>query len=208
MHRLHSLALASALAAALALPFTAAAQGPAPAPPRPNASAPAPLPSSPAKKALVAKILQLQQPGIEGLARQFAEQPAMQMLQQVGPALQQRVPAERREAVAKEIQADARKYAEEATPIVRERALKLAPATIGVLLEERFTEDELKQIIVLLESPLNRKYQAMGPEMQRALGEKLVAETRSTIEPKVKALEQQVVKRLQPPPAAASGAKP
>jgi hypothetical protein len=206
MHRLHSLALASALAAALALPFAAAAQGPAPA--RPAASAPAPLPSSPAKKALVAKILQLQQPGIEGLARQFAEQPAMQMLQQVGPALQQRVSADRREAVAKEIQADARKYAEEATPIVRERAIKLAPSTIGVLLEERFTEDELKQIIVLLESPLNRKYQAMGPEMQRALGEKLVAETRSTIEPKVKALEQQVVRRLQPPPAAASGAKP
>lgn len=206
MHRLHSLAFASALAAALALPFAASAQGPAPA--RPNASAPAPLPSSPAKKALVAKILQLQQPGIEGLARQFAEQPAMQMLQQVGPALQQRVPADRREAVAKEIQADARKYAEEATPIVRERAIKLAPSTIGVLLEERFTEDELKQIIGLLESPLNRKYQAMGPEMQRALGEKLVAETRSTIEPKVKALEQQVVKRLQPPPAAASSAKP
>jgi hypothetical protein len=39
-----------------------------------------------------------------------------------------------------------------------------------------FTEDELKQIIAILESPVNRKFQAHGPDMQRALGEKLVAE--------------------------------
>lgn len=185
---------------ALALPLGALAQS-ASTPPAKPATA-----SSPAKKALVAKVLQLQQPGIEAMAKQLAEQPALQMMQQVGAALQ-RVPAERREAVAKEIQADARKYAEEATPIVRERAVKLAPATIGALLEERFTEDELKQVVALLESPINRKLQAMGPEMQRALGEKLVGETRASIEPKVKALEQSIVKRLEPA-GAASGAKP
>lgn len=185
---------------ALALPLGALAQS-ASTPPAKPATA-----SSPAKKALVAKVLQLQQPGIEAMAKQLAEQPALQMMQQVGAALQ-RVPAERREAVAKEIQADARKYAEEATPIVRERAVKLAPATIGALLEERFTEDELKQVVALLESPINRKFQAMGPEMQRALGEKLVGETRASIEPKVKALEQSIVKRLEPA-GAASGAKP
>ena len=192
--------LAATLTLALALPLGAQAQ---------SASAPAKpaVASSPAKKALVAKVLQLQQPGIEGMARQFAEQPAMQMMQQVGPALQ-RVPAERREAVAKEIQADARKYADEATPIVRERAVKLAPSTIGAMLEERFSEEELKQIVTLLESPLNKKFQAMGPEMQRALGEKLVAETRGTIEPKVKALEQSIIKRLEPAAGGASAAKP
>lgn len=189
-----------AAALAIALPLGALAQTAATPPAKPATT------SSPAKKALVAKVLQLQQPGIEAMAKQLAEQPALQMMQQVGPALQ-RVPAERREAVAKEIQADARKYAEEATPIVRERALKLAPTTIGALLEERFTEDELKQVVALLESPINRKFQAMGPEMQRALGEKLVGETRGSIEPKVKALEQSIVKRLEPA-GAASAAKP
>lgn len=198
----HPLALVLPLVAAMALPLAAQAQ---------TASTPAPakpaVASSPAKKALVAKVLQLQQPGIEALARQFTEQPAMQMLQQVGPALQ-RVPPERREAVAKDIQADARKYAEEATPLVRDRALKLAPGTIGVLLEERFTEDELKQIVALLESPVNKKFLAMGAEMQRSLGEKLVAETRATVEPRVKALEQSIVKRLEPAAGGASAAKP
>jgi hypothetical protein len=194
---------------ALALAATAGAHAQnAPA----AASAPAkPIaPSSPAKKALVAKVLQLQQPGIEVLARQMAEQPAVQMMQQAGQALQQRVPAERREAVAKDIQADARKYAEEATPIVRDRAVKLAPSTIGALLEEKFNEDELKQIISILESPVNRKYQAMTGDMQRVLGEKLVAETRPLIEPKVKALEQTIIKRFEAtaPAAGASSPKP
>jgi hypothetical protein len=196
--KLNALLLTLALAAA-------GAQAQAPTPPA-SAAAPKPaLPTSPAKKALVAKLLQLQQPGIEAMARQLAEQPALQMLQQSRPALQ-RLPAERREAVAKEIQADARKYAEEATPIVRDRAVKLAPTTIGTILEERLTEDELKQIIAILESPANRKFQAMAGDMQRALGEKLVAETGPLIEPKVRALEQSMRTRLEIP--AGSGVTP
>jgi hypothetical protein len=164
-----------------------------------QAQAPASTPAaSPAKKALVARVLQLQQPTIEAIARQLAEQPALQLMQSAAPALQ-RLPAERRDAVAKDIQADARKYAEEATPLVRERAVKLAPTTIGPILEERLTEAELKEIISILESPVNRKYQAMGPDMQRALGEKLVAETRPLVEPKVRSLEQSMRTRLEIP---------
>ena len=78
-------------------------------------------PVSATKKALVQRVLKLQQPGIEALARQLAEQPAAAMVQQVQPALA-RVPADKREAVARDIQADIRKYADEATPLVRDRA--------------------------------------------------------------------------------------
>lgn len=162
--------------------------------------------TSAAKKELVAKVLQLQQPAIEQAARALAERPALLVLQQAGQALQTRVAADKREAMAKEIQADAKKYVEEAVPLVRERAVKLAPATIGAMLEERFTEDELKQLIGFMESPVNRKFAQMGAEMEKALVEKLVAETRSTIEPKLKSLEQSVAKRLGLPLAPAGGA--
>ncbi len=163
--------------------------------------------TSAAKKELVAKVLKLQQPGIEAMARGMAEQPAMQMMQQAGAALQ-RLPAERRDAVARDIEADMRKYAEETVPLVRERAVKLAPSTIGPLLEERFTEEELKQVIAILESPVNRKFQGMAPDMQRAIGEKLIAEARPLVEPKLRALDQSVGKRLGiTPPAAASAPK-
>ena len=162
--------------------------------------------TSAAKKELVAKVLQLQQPAIEQAARALAERPAMLVLQQAGQALQTRVAADKREAMAKEIQADAKKYVEEAVPLVRERAVKLAPATIGAMLEERFTEDELKQLVALMESPVNRKFTEMGGEMHKVLVEKLVAETKAAIEPKMKALEQSVAKRLGLPLAPAGGA--
>jgi len=173
--------LVAALAAAVSAPAWAQA---------------AAAPASPAKKELVARVLKLQQPAIENMARQLAEQPAVQMLQQASLALQQRVPPERREALAKDVQADARKYVDEATPIVRERALSLAPTTIGPLLEQRFSEDELKQIIAMLESPVNAKYQAMAGEIQRALGEKLVAETKGSVEPKVQQMRESISGRI------------
>ena len=43
---------------------------------------------------------------------------------------------------------------------------------------------------------MNRKFLQLGGEMQKALGDKLVAEMAPTIDPKVKALEQSVTKRL------------
>ncbi len=184
----------------LATPW-AVAQSAAPA-----ASAPptASATSSPAKKDLIQKILAAQQTGIEVMAQQLAQQPAEMLLQRASLALQ-RVPADKRAAVAKDIQSDAKKYADEAVPIVRERALKLAPGTIGALLEEKFSEDELKQVLAILESPVNRKFQSLGPDMQRSLGEKLVAETRGAIEPKVQALEKSIARRLSATAPAAAG---
>ena len=164
-------------------------------------------PAPQTKKELVARVLQLQQPGIEGMARSMAEQPAMQLMQQAGQALQ-RVPAERREALAKDIEADLRKYAEEAVPIVRDRALKAAPLTVGPMLEERFTDDELRQIIAMLESPTIRKFQGMAGDMQRALQERVVTDTKGEIDVKVRAVQATVSKRLGIAPAGAASAPP
>lgn len=166
----------------------------------------APAQSSQAKKDLVARVLVLQQSSIELTGQALVERPAQQMLQQAGLALQTRVPAEKREAVAKLVQDDVKKYLDETAPLVRQQAVKLAPTTIGPLLEEKFNEDELKQLIAFMESPVNRKYLQMGNELQKALGEKLVAQTQASVEPKVKALEQAIVKHLGLPPAPAAKA--
>lgn len=153
-----------------------------------------------AKKELVAKVLQLQQPAIEGVARVLAEQPAAIMMQQVRMVMQTRIPPDKRDPIAKDIQADLKKYGDDVLPMMRDRALKLAPSTIGAMLDERFTEDELKQLIALLESPVNRKYQQMGGDLQKSLSDKLVAETKGTMEPKIKALELAIAAHLGLPP--------
>lgn len=163
------------------------------------------------KKELVQKVLALQQPFIDGISRSIAERPALQMMQQAGQVLQTQVPPDKREAAAKAIEADVKKFVEEAIPLLRERALKLAPTTVGPMLEEKFTDAELKQLIAWLESPVNKKYQQVGPEMANALGQKLVADAAPLLDPKLKALEQKVRGTLGIPDAPAgiaSGAAP
>lgn len=169
-----------------------------------TATAPAAT-SSPAKKELIQKLMTLQQPGIEGLARNLVEQPAMRMLQAAGQALQQ-VPPEKREATGKQIEADIKKYVDDTVPGVRDRAVKLAPSTFGTAIDEKFSEDELKQLVAWLESPVSKKYALMVPETQNAFLQKLVAESRPTVEPKLQALEQKVLATLGLPAANAAPA--
>jgi hypothetical protein len=165
---------------------------PAPAAP----AGPAALPSSPAKQDLIARILKAQQPGIEAMARGLVEQPAAELMGNAANALATRVPKERQEAVARDIQGDVKKFLDDAVPPVQRRAVALAPSTIGALLDQRFTEDELRQIAAMMESPVYAKFQQSGDDMQRVLVEKLVSDTRGNIEPKVHALEQTVAGRL------------
>lgn len=163
--------------------------------------------SSPAKKELVNRILVQQQSGVDAVSRGMLQQPVSALMQNAGAALQQ-MPADKREAAAKAIEADIKKFVDETAPMLRERATKLAPSTVGTLLEERFSEDELRQIAAWLESPTFKKYGQMAGDMQRALSEKLLAETRPTVEPRLIALEQNVRKHLGIPAQAASKPAP
>ncbi|NDG40991.1 MAG: hypothetical protein EBY28_16860 [Betaproteobacteria bacterium] len=152
--------------------------------------------SSPAKKELTQKLLRMQQSDFEGLAGALAEQSVAQFGQQAGAVLQNRVPAEQREVVAKEIQAEFRKFGADVNPLLRDRVVKLAPSVVGTVLEAKLSEDEIKQLISALESPGFRKFQQLTPEIQRTLREKLVADTKTLVEPRIKALEQAVTAKL------------
>jgi uncharacterized protein len=176
-----------------------------------QAAAPAAATStaSPAKKELVQKLLVLQQPGIEGVARSIVERPASQLMQAAGQALQAQVPPEKREAIGKSIEADVKKFVEDSVPVLRDRAVKLAPTVIGPVMEEKFTEDELKALIAWLDSPVNKKYQQMAPELQNTFAQKLIAEAGPLLDTKLQTLQAKVRNTLGAPPAgAASDAKP
>lgn len=158
-----------------------------------------------AKKDLVQKVLTLQQASIEGMGAALIGQPAQQLLQAAGRALSQ-LPPEKREEVGKEIQAEIQKFFDANAPMLRERATKLAPSTVGTLLEERFSEEELKTLISWLESPVSRKFAQFGPESGQALATKLADDVRAQIEPKLKTLEQTVRAKMSAAAPAAPGA--
>ena len=179
----------------------------------PLPAAPSTNGTSPAKKELVARIIRSQQGAIEGMARSIVDRPALEIMNGAMQVIAARVPRDKQEAMARDVQAEAQKYADSVDPIAIKHALEIAPATSGAVLEEKFSEDELRQIAAALENPAVLKFQRVLPEMQQALGEKLVADTRAQIEPKVKSLEDTVAKKLGIPaagaaPAPQQGAKP
>ncbi|HEY5322683.1 MAG TPA: DUF2059 domain-containing protein, partial [Caldimonas sp.] len=114
-------------------------------------------------------------------------------------------------AMGKAIEAEVKKYIEEAYPLVRERAVRLAPSTLGAALEEKFSEDELKELLRWLESPVNKKFQTLGP-VRNAFVQKVLAESVAAVDPKVGALDARIRVILGVPPAnqapASSGAPP
>jgi hypothetical protein len=178
------------------------------------------------KKDLVQKVLSLQQGGLDDLARNIAEQPARQLAGSVRQIMAQAVPEDKREATAKQIDAEIKKYIDSATPVFRAAATKMAPTVVGPILEEKFSEDELKQLVGILESPVLKKYQTMMPEATQGLLEKVVTEAKPQVTPKLQQLETSVRKILDaatggklsggaqapqaasPAPAAAPAAKP
>jgi len=194
-----ALVVAAALAAAGAAAQVTTGTAPAPAP------APA-QPSSPAKKALVQRILALQQSEIEAFARGVVERPAAQMMRDAGLAIQQQVPPEKREATGRAIEAEVKKYVDESYPIVRERALKIAPSTIGAVLEAKMSEDELRTLLAWLDSPTNKKYQQVALDVRNTFAQKLLAEMPALLDPKLAALDGRIRVILGVPPA--NGAPP
>ena len=170
--------------------LSAAALAQTTAPPAPAAIA------KPSKPELVARLVQLQQGQVQVAARTIVEQPAMQLLQQAAMVVQQRVPAEQREATMKDVQAEARRYVEEVSPIMRDAVQRLAAQTMAPLLDEKFNEDELRDLILIFESPVLRKYEQMAGELQRSLREKLLTDVRGRFEERFRALDQAVGRRL------------
>ena len=151
--------------------------------------------SSPAKKELVQKILQHQKAAFENLGSTIAGQLSNQVMQMTAQAIA-RAPADKREALANDTKAEVKKFYDDASAVMREQATRVAPGFVGAALEEKFTEDELKTLLAWLESPVSRKFQQTAQEVQQVLSQKVVNDTKPAIEPKLKALEQVLSKKL------------
>jgi hypothetical protein len=163
--------------------------------------------STPAKKDLVQRILRAQQGDLEAMARNLVEQPAGRMMQEAGLAMQQmQFPQEKFQSTGKQIEAEVRKYVDDALPIVRERAIKIAPSTIGVALETKMSEDELRQLLAWLESPASKKFQQVTSEASSGFAQQVTSEARPLVQPKLVALDGRIRGLLGVPPAGSAPA--
>lgn len=164
---------------------------------------------SPAKKALIDKIVALQTQGLaDGLASNLIQGPLPQLVTAARQALMQ-MPADKREAAGKAVDAEIKKFLDENVGYLKDKAAKAAPSTASALLDERFNEDELKQILTWAESPVSQKFGAANAELQKAVAQKVMTEAAPTLEGRLKTLQTNVGKHLGiQPQAPASAPKP
>lgn len=172
------------------------------------------------KKDLIQRLQVITQPEIDVMAQQIATQPASQLIGMSQQILANQVPADKREAAAKQIEAALKKYADEAVPLVKAAANKASPGIYSALLDEKFTEAELRQLVTFLESPVRKKWQLAVPELQNELVRSVIDSAKDQVDPKLNAAQQTITKVLEtasgksfasnPAPAApaASGAAP
>ncbi|HMS06001.1 MAG TPA: hypothetical protein PKD73_09440 [Burkholderiaceae bacterium] len=156
------------------------------------------------KRELAVKLVTLQQADYESLGREIAANTAQRLLQAVLPAVDG-LPADKREAAARDVQAEIKKFFDGVEPMLKTAAAKSSQAVVPPLLEEKFSEDELKQIIAWVDSPLSRKYRQFTVELPDKVMEKTVADTKAQMDPKFKALDQTLMKRLGITPGSGAG---
>jgi hypothetical protein len=148
------------------------------------------------KKALVQKAVAAQQASLDDLARSLVEQPARQMGGMTRQVVSQAVPADKQDAVFKQVDAELKKYVDSALPLAKASANKAGKAALGEMLDKQFNEAELKELVTILESPVLKKYQAMMPELTNGLTERVASDASPAITPKLKAADTAVKKIL------------
>jgi hypothetical protein len=151
------------------------------------------------KQALVNRVLAKM--ALDTVGLQMLQAPVAEMLRQSRVVVTSRIPADKQEAVMKEITAEATKFIEQEAPPVRASTQAAVKSSVAPLLAQKFSTDELKQLAELLESPVLAKFESLVPEMKKTVGDNVAKANAAQIQPKMTELQNRIGLRLR----AASG---
>ena len=99
------------------------------------------------------------------------------------------MPAAKQDAAIKTLDAELKKYEADATQIISAQATKSKGEALVSAYAERFSEDELKQLVALMEAPIFKKYQGVAPELGNAYVKSIVDGARDRITQRSKAFD-------------------
>ncbi len=162
-------------------------------------------PVSDEKQKLIQRILTLWHP--EDVPVMMVQRRATDAMLQSRVALQGKVPNEKRDAALRDIATDVQKYVDEVTPIAKDSAKRQVSPVIVPMLAQNFTEEELKQIVTLLESPIKKKFEQFIPQAEKAIGTKVAEETHVAVDAKGQAMTQSVGLKLRAAVMSAGGSQ-
>ena len=147
------------------------------------------------KTELAARVVTLQQgPELDRLVAQLAGSTTQQLIANWGPKLEANVPVARREKASEELNAELKKYVDDASQLISRQVKKVSTDVLVPAYAERFTQEELQQIATFFESPAIKKYQAAAPELGNAFIQKLVEVTRADVVARVRQFDDAALK--------------
>ena len=128
------------------------------------------------------KAVALQQgPELERLVGQLADSATQDILQNCGPKLQSNVPPAKMEQAKEGLNTELKKYFEDVSKTINGKVGKVSSSALIPAYMERFTLDELKQLVAFFESPAIKKYQSAAPELGSLFVKQLIEETNTDV---------------------------
>lgn len=146
------------------------------------------------KQALVNRVLAKM--ALDSVGTQMLQAPVAEMLRQSRVVVTSRVPADKQDAVMKDLTLEATRFLEQEAPPLRASTQAVVQSSVAPLLAQKFSVEELKQLAEVLESPVLAKFEMLVPEMKKTVGDNVAKANAAQIQPKMTELQNRVGLRL------------
>jgi uncharacterized protein len=154
------------------------------------------------KRDLAVRIIAAQDgPEMNRMLEQLAGSATQQMVANWNPRLGA-MPADKRQKAATALDAELKKFNEDALKLITAQAAKVRGDALATAYGDKFSEDELKQLLALMEAPAFKKYQTLAPELGNVYLKGIVEGTRSNVESRSKTFDTAAAKIVGAAPAA------
>jgi hypothetical protein len=160
------------------------------------------------KVELATKVVALQQgPELERLVQQLSGGATQELIASWGPKLEASVPKAKQQKASEDLNVELKKYSEDANKLIGKQVSKVSADTLVPAYVEKFTLDELKQLVAFFESPAIKKYQTTAPELGNIFVQKLIEASRTDVMARAKQFDDAAVKIVGSSPAPATPGK-
>jgi uncharacterized protein len=167
-----------------------------------------------AKRQLAARAIAAQEgPEMNNMLTQLAGSATQQVMAGWNERVD-KMPAAKQQGAITAIDSELKKFNDDALKLITAQATKARANALLTAYTERFSEDELKQLVALMEAPVFKKYQTVAPELGSAYIKAIVEGTRSDVIERSKVFEAAATKIVdsaapaQAAPAAPAKKKP
>jgi uncharacterized protein len=154
------------------------------------------------------KVVALQQgPELDRLVQQLSGGATQELIASWGPKLEASVPKAKQQKASEDLNAELKKYSDDANKLISKQVTKVSAETLVPAYTEKFTLEELKQLVAFFESPAIKKYQSTAPELGNIFVQKLIEASRTDVVARAKQFDDVAVKIVGSSPAPATPGK-